>query len=207
MLSSPQVPSGHCLPNPQLASARLPAPAWIFWAGQVLIIFDDFAVCGDEIEKKEDNYIILMMVMIISQVRTCLSWWLAWMLMTSKSTMMSACTMTTTTTTTTNRSKMMSGWMFSAAPSHTSRGATWLPPTSVNTFLFTTHPMTIEMLMMKNTVHLPFLVHHHIHHVGKKSAEDAQNCFRDKNWHTRCARWCIDYNLDKILTTNLDNRS
>ena len=73
MLSRPQVPSVHCLPNPQLASARLPAPAWIFRAGQVLIFFDDFAVCGDDIEKKEDNYIILMMVMIISQVRTCLS--------------------------------------------------------------------------------------------------------------------------------------
>ena len=73
MLSRPQVPSVHCLPNPQLASARLPAPAWIFRAGQVLIIFDDAVVSGDDFENKEDNYIILMMVMIISQVRTCLS--------------------------------------------------------------------------------------------------------------------------------------
>ena len=72
---------------------------------------------------------------------------------------------------------MMIAWMFSAAPSHTSRGATWLPPTSVNTFFFTTHPMTIEMLMMKNTVHLPFLVHHHIHHVGKKYAKNAEKRF------------------------------
>ena len=66
-----QVCTAFQIPNSQVP-ASLPLPGFV-QAGQVLIIFDDFAVCGDDIEKKEDNYIILMIVMIISQVRTCLS--------------------------------------------------------------------------------------------------------------------------------------
>ena len=66
-----QVCTAFQIPNSQVP-ASLPLPL-DFSSRPSFDFFDDFAVCGDDIEKKEDNYIILMMVMIISQVRTCLS--------------------------------------------------------------------------------------------------------------------------------------
>ena len=210
MLSRPQVPSVHCLPNPQLASARLPAPApGLFEQAKFWLFLT----------------ILLFVVMKLRKKKTItLFWWWWWLYLKyahvfpddyhecwwhrnqqwwvhvqwpqqqqqqqqqiDQKWWVHGCSQRRRLTprAAPHGSRQLVSTLFSSPHIRWRSRCWWWRTPCTCRFWYTTIFTMSEKSMLK------------IHKIVFEIKTDTLNR----------ARWCIDYNLDKILTTNLDNRS